>query len=73
MENNLPTLIELIHYLNHNELPDDQTVFYYQTKDNEENFIHIDELKKEAILSNIYGYYEDRAFYIKTKGDDKTI
>jgi hypothetical protein len=73
MEERLPTLIELIERSRNNKLPADQMVFYYQTKDYKENFIHRDELKKEAALAGIYGHYEDRAFYIKTKGNDKTI
>jgi len=70
METRLPTLIELIERTRNNKLPDDQIVFYYQTKEGNENFIHRDELKKEATLAGIYGHYEDRAFYIKSKGDD---
>lgn len=73
MEDRLPTLIELIERSRTDKLPADQMVFYYQTKEGNENFIHRDELKKEAALASIYGHYQDRAFYIKTKGNDKTV
>jgi hypothetical protein len=70
MEERLPTLIELIERSRNDKLTPDQMVFYYQTKEGKQNFIHRDELKKEAALAGIYGHYEDRAFHIKTKGDD---
>lgn len=73
MKSNLPTLIELIERTRNDQLPMDQIVFYYQTKEGKENFLHRDELKKEAALASIYGHYEDRAIHIKTLDDDKIV
>jgi hypothetical protein len=69
----LPTLLELIERVKNDTLAVDQLVFYYQTKAGKENFIHRDELKKEAALASIYGHYQDRAIHIKTGDDDTTV